>query len=236
MFDDPELEWRVVDEGYGGFGGACDLVVAALKIDGVVVVDAALLAKGKMEVEQGRGGCRAEALGAGQQGVFPDGDGDEAGAALAGAVLALEFHLEELVCVLGNGDFGVGQEGDDAALEGAQAAFDFALCLRGGCDEVRDAECSEGALEFALWVAAVAAGAWAEEAECVGADSFGDAMFFKGGSEMAEVVPGGVGGDETACDVEAGMVIHGEKEDLFLRSGPPLVNGAVVLPESSGAR
>lgn len=158
----------MVDEGYGGFGGACDLVVAALEIDGVVVVDAALLAKGKMEVEQGRSGCRAEALGA-------------------------------------------GQEGDDAALEGAEAAFDFALCLRGGCDEVRDAECSEGALEFALWVAAVTAGAWAEEAEGVGVDSFGDAMFFKGGAERAEVVPGGVGGDETACDVEAGMVIHGEK-------------------------
>ncbi len=108
MFDDPEPELGVVDEGDGGFGSASDLVVAALEIDGVVVVDAALLAQGKVQVEQGPGWCRAEALGAGQQGVFPDGEGDEAGAALAGAVLALEFHLEDVVGVFGGGDFGVG--------------------------------------------------------------------------------------------------------------------------------
>jgi len=104
MFDDPEPELRVVDEGDGGFGSASDLVVAALEIDGVVVVDAALLAQGKVQVEQGPGWCRAEALGAGQQGVFPDGEGDEAGAALAGAVLALEFHLEDVVGVFGGGN------------------------------------------------------------------------------------------------------------------------------------
>ncbi len=143
MFDDPEPELGVVDEGDGGFGSAGDLVIAALEIDGVVVVDAALLAKGKVEVEQRRGGCGAEALGAGQQGVFPDGEGDEAGAALAGAVLALEFHLKDVVGVLGGGGFGVGQEGDEAALEGAETAFDFAFCLRGGCDEVGDAEGAE---------------------------------------------------------------------------------------------
>ena len=116
MFDDPELELRVVDEGNGGFGSAGDLVIAALEIDGVVVVDATLLAKGKVQVEQCLSGGGAEALGAGQQGVFPDAEGDEAGAALAGAVLALELHLEELVGVPRGGDFGVGKEGDDAAL------------------------------------------------------------------------------------------------------------------------
>ena len=75
MFDDPELELRVVDEGDGGFGRGCDLVIAALEINGVVVVDTALLAQGKVEVEQGLWGCGAEALGAGEQGVFPDGEG-----------------------------------------------------------------------------------------------------------------------------------------------------------------
>ena len=133
--------------------------------------------------------------------------------------------------MLGGGDFGVGKEGDDAALEGAEAAFDFAFCLRGGCDEMGDAECPEGALKFALWVAAVAAGAWAEKTECVGVDGLGDAVFFKGGAEVAEVVPSGVGGDETARDIDAGMVIDGEEEDLLLRRGPPLVNGTVVLPK-----
>jgi hypothetical protein len=68
-------------------------------------------------------------------------------------------------------------------------------------------------------------GAWAEEAEGIGVDGLGDAVVFKGGAEVAEVVPGGVGGDETARDVEAGMVIDGEEEDLLLRSRPPLVDG-----------
>ncbi len=62
MFDDPELELRVVDEGDGGFGRASDLVVAALEINGVVVVDAALLAQEKVEVEQSREGCGAQGL------------------------------------------------------------------------------------------------------------------------------------------------------------------------------
>jgi hypothetical protein len=32
MFDDPEPELRVVDEGDGGFGSACDLTVIRLLI------------------------------------------------------------------------------------------------------------------------------------------------------------------------------------------------------------
>ena len=94
-----------------------------------------------------------------------------------------------------------------------------------------DAEGAQGALEFALRVAAVGTGAWAEEAQGVGVDGLGDAVIFKGGAEVAEVVPGGVGGDEAGGDVDAGMVVHREEENLLLRSGPPLVNGAVVLPK-----
>ena len=56
-------------------------------------------------------------------------------------------------------------------------------------------------------------------------------MFFKGEAEVAEVVPSGVGGDETGGDVDAGVVVHSEKKNLLLRRGPPLVDGAVVLPK-----
>ena len=48
MFNDPEPEFWVVDEGDGGFSRACDLVVMALEIDGVVVVDATRLAEGEV--------------------------------------------------------------------------------------------------------------------------------------------------------------------------------------------
>jgi len=235
MFGDPDLELRVVHEGEGGFGRARDPAVAALEIDGVAVIDAALLAPGKVQVEQGRGRCGAEALGAGKEGVFPDGAGDEAGAALAGAalagaVLALECPLAECVRVRRGGDLGVAKEGGAAALEGAAAPFDFAFGLRGGCDGVGDAEGSQSALGFAPWVAAVGAGTGAGKAGCISADGPGDAVFCKGAAEVAEVVPGGAGGDETARSVAAGMVVDGEEEDLLLRRGPPLVDGAAVRP------
>jgi len=50
-------------------------------------------------------------------------------------------------------------------------------------------------------------------------------------TEVAEVSPGGVGRDEVPCNVVAGVVVDGEQEDLFLLGWPPLVDGAVVLPE-----
>lgn len=231
MFDDPEPELGVVDEGDGGFGSAGDLVIAALEIDGVVVVDAALLAKGKVEVEQRRGGCGAEALGAGQQGVFPDGEGDEAGAALAGAVLALEFHLKDVVGVLGGGDFGVGQEGDEAALEGAETAFDFAFRLRTGGDEVGDAQRGEGALELGAGIAPIGRRLVAEQSEAIGVQRQRQAVAGEGATEVVEVVPGGIGGHEGAGEEFAGMIIHGEQQGLFVVGRPPLVNGGVVLPE-----
>ena len=56
-------------------------------------------------------------------------------------------------------------------------------------------------------------------------------MYFKGGTEVGEVVPCGVGRDETPGDIETGTVVNGEQENLFGRSGPPLVNRAVMLPE-----
>ena len=235
MFDDPEAGGGVMDDGDGLFGSVCDGVIAALKVDGHVVVDAALVAKGKVEVEQGERRSRAHTMGAGGVLMLPNADGDQAGGALAGAVLALEFHLEDGVCLRKGGDICVFEQGDDAALEGAKAAFDFPFCLRRGSDEMGDAEGAQGALEFALRVAAVGAGAGAKETEPVGVEGLWDAVQFKGGAKMREVVPGGIGGDEAGGEVEAGMIIHGEEKDLFLRSRPPLVDGSVVLPEFADA-
>ena len=231
MFDDPELVFGVMDEGDGGFGSRGDGEVCALEIDGVVVVDAALVAEGKVQVEEGCRGHRPEALGAGREGVLPDGKGDAPGAALTGGVLAQEFHLEDLVGVLGSGRFRVGKEGDEAALEGAETTLDFAFCLRSGGDEMGDSKAAQGALELAFRVGAVAAGTGAEKAQRIGIDGLGDAVFFKGAAEVAKVVPSGVCDDETSGDIKAGMVVHREKENLLVRGRPPLMDGAVVLPK-----
>ena len=49
--------------------------------------------------------------------------------------------------------------------------------------------------------------------------------------------PSGVAGDESSGYVESGEVVQGDKESLFLGTGPPLVDGTIVLEEyaKSGA-
>ena len=90
--------------------------------------------------------------------------------------MALEFHLEDGVCLRKGGDICVFEQGDDAALKGAKATLDLPFCLRRGSDEVGDAEGAQGALEFALRVAVVGAGAGAKETERVGIDGLWDAV------------------------------------------------------------
>jgi hypothetical protein len=139
--------------------------------------------------------------------------------------------LQDLVGALPGVDLGVGQEGNQASLEGAETAFDFAFGLRGWGDQMGDFQGSQSALKLALWIAVVAAGAGPEKTEGVSVDGVGNAVGLKGAAEVQEVAPGRVREREAARQIEAGMVIDREQENLFLGSGPPLVNGAVVLPE-----
>jgi hypothetical protein len=82
----------------------------------------------------------------------------------------------------------------------------------------------------------VGAGTGAEEAQAVRVDGFWQAVGFKGATEVLEVIPGGLGGNEAACDVATGVVIDGEQQILFVGSGPPLMDGAVVLIELADPR
>lgn len=77
----------------------------------------------------------------------------------------------------------------------------------------------------------VIAGAGAKKTQAVGIDGLRNSVIFKGGAEVGEVVPCGVGRNETPGDIEAGMVVNAEQENLLGRGGPPLVNRAVMLPE-----
>ena len=86
----------------------------------------------------------------------------------------------------------MGQEGDEAVLEGLEAALDLAFGLGRGGHEVGDVECSEGALKLAAWIGVVMAGTGAEEAQGVGVDFLGQAVALEGLAEMLEVVPGGI--------------------------------------------
>ena len=56
----------------------------------------------------------------------------------------------------------------------------------------------------------VSAGTGAEEAQAVRVDGFRLAVDFKRATEMLEVIPSGLGGDESARDIATGVVIDGE--------------------------
>lgn len=161
----------------------------------------------------------------------PDLVWDAACGAGEGAVLACDFHLEDLVGLLEGFDFGVGQEGDQTFLEGAEASFDFAFGLRCWSDQVSDVQGFERSLELALGVVEIVARTGAKETQRVGVNGYGNAAGLEGSPEMAEVVPGGVGLHEAACHIEARMVVHREQQGLLACRRPPLVDGAVVLPK-----
>ena len=99
-----------------------------------------------------------------------------------------------------------------------------------------DAQAPQSALEFAPGIALVVAGAGAEEAEGIGIDGRGQAPDLEGGAEVQEVVPGGVGGHETAGEVEAGVVVDGQQQDLLGGDGPPWVEATVVLSQFAAVR
>ena len=132
--------------------------------------------------------------------------------------------------------FGVSQKGDDPVLKGAEAAFDFAFGLGCGRDDVGHAKPAQGTLELAFGISVVSAGTGAEEAQAVRVDGFRQAMGFKSATEVLEVIPSGLGGNEGARDIATGVVIDGEQQILFVGSGPPLVDGAVVLIELADPR
>jgi len=221
----------MVNNGDGLAFGRGDLVAASLKIDGVVIVDSSRGSQREVEIEKSREGTGPEGAGLFQESLLPNGDRDEICAAVSGLVLADEFHLKDFVGMQPTAHVGVGHESDETALESAEAALDFSFGLRSWGDEVSDAKSQQGALKLALGVGVIVAGAGSEKAQAVGVNGLRDPVCFKGGAEVGEVVPRGVGRDETPGDIEAGMVVDGEQENLLGRGGPPLVDRAVMLPE-----
>lgn len=92
---------------------------------------------------------------------------------------------------------------------------------------------AQSALELASWVAIIIGGTGAEKAQAIGVNGLRQADEFEGGAEVAKVFPGGVARHEASGPKKAGVVVNGEQEGLFLVGGPPLMNGAVVLPKFS---
>ena len=136
-------------------------------------------------------------------------------------VVPEDLGLEQGVGVFGVGDFFVGQEADEAFLEGAEAAFDFAFGGGVWGNAVGDAQGGERALELGVGVEAVRGGAMAEEREAVGVEAGGRAVGVEGRTQVREMVPGGVAAHEGAGDDFAGVIVEGEQEHRVMVGGPP---------------
>jgi hypothetical protein len=88
-------------------------------------------------------------------GLFKEVVGDFASGRVFRGILAFDFHLEDFVGAFVGVDLCMCQECNEAFLEGAEAALDFAFGLRGRSNEVGYTNGSQGPLELAARVEVV---------------------------------------------------------------------------------
>jgi len=164
-------------------------------------------------------------------GLFPRLHWAEPCGAADGGVLALQLPVEH---DLGGGmaaDLFIGQDGNQTFLQGAKAALNFAFGLGAGSDQMGDAQSGEGSLELRAGITVIGHGVMAEEAQAVCVHHHRQTVLEKKAAKMLEMIPGGVDGDEDCAQKFARMVINRQEQGLLFRSGPPLVDRGIVLPE-----
>ncbi len=93
-----------------------------------------------MKIEQRRRRAWTHGRGILALDILADIERNLAGATTSGAVLTLDFHLEDLVGLVPAVDLGVSEQGDHAFLKGAETAFDLAFGLRSWGHEVSDTQ------------------------------------------------------------------------------------------------
>ena len=203
MWDLPELAQGVMDQGDCGLFGGGDVPALAKKVDLVVGVHAAFQMQCQMQVQQS--GWRAGTGGGAFfcQGFLPGGVGAQADGAADGGILALDFPLEHDLRGGIAVDFFIGQDGPQAFLQGAKAAFDLAFGLRAGSDQMGDAQRGEGALELRAGIAVIGHGIMAKQAQAVGIDHHGQAVLEEQPAKVLEVVPRRVGGHKDRAQESA---------------------------------
>ncbi len=230
--NDPEVLFWMVDEGDGLAADRGHGPMFAEEVEGEVGVESTLVVEGQVEVQQRHGGWGAVVVALFLEGEVPGGVGGEAGGA-AGLMLVVpgDLGLEQGVGVLVVGDLLEGQEGDEALLEGVEAALDFAFGLGVGGDAVGRPQGGEGALELGVGVEAVGRGTMAEEGQAVGVEGRRQAVLFQGRAQVHEMAPGRVAGGEGGGDDFAGVIVEGEDQRRIGLGRPPRVRGGVMLPE-----
>jgi len=227
----PELSERVMDQGDGGSFGGSDVPALTKKVDLVIGVDASFQMERQMEIQQGYRwtGTRDRTLF--RRGLRPSRIRAEAGGAANGGVLAQDLPVEHDLCGVIVTDFFIGQDGHQAFLKGAKAAFDLAFGLRARGDQMSHAQSGEGALKLGTRISIIGHGIMTKEAEAIGVHHHRQAVLEKEAAKMLEMIPRGIGGDKNRAEQFAGMIIDGQEQGLLFTGWPPLVNGGIVLPQ-----
>jgi len=155
---------------------------------------------------------------------IPSGVGSQAGSATDMVlVVPVNLDLEQGVGIFVVGDFFVGQERDEAILEGAEAALDFAFGRSVGGDAVRYAQGCEGALKLGVGVEPVGGGGVAKKREAIGVQAGWRSVFFDDGMKMGEVCPSRIAGSKGAAEDFTGVIIQRQNEAGVVFGGPPRV-------------
>ena len=220
-----------MNQGDGGSFGGRDVPALTQKVDLVIGVDASFQMERQMEVQQsGRWtGPRDGALFS--QRLLPGRIRAEAGGAANGGVLALDLPVEHDLCGGIVADFFIGQEGHQAFLQGAKAAFDLAFGLRARGDQMGHTQSGEGALKLGTRIPIIGHGIMTKETEAIGVNHHRQTVLEKETAKMLEMIPRGVGGDKDRAKKFAGMIIDGQQQGLLFSGRPPLVDGRIVLPK-----
>jgi hypothetical protein len=221
----------MMDQGDGGAFGWGNGPAAAEKINVIIGIDAAAQVECQMQIQQGGWRARADRGALLRQRLVPGGIGGEAGRAADGGILVGQLAVQDDLRGWVIADVFISQEGDHALLEGAKAAFDLAFGLRAGGHQVGHAQGGAGALELRGGIPVISHGIMAKEAEAVGVNDQRQVMLEKEAAEMLKMIPRRVGGDKDRPQEFSRMIIHGQQQGLFVRGGPPLVDGGVVLPQ-----
>lgn len=154
----------MMDDGDEFATGGADRPGTAQEVQSVIGVEAALDVEGQVQVQQRHGWSRAQLRTLFFEGQVPSGIGRQAGGAADELlVMPADLGLKQDIGVLVVGDFFVGQEADQAFLEGVEATFDFAFGRSVRCHPMGGAQGSEGALELGMRVEAVGGSTVAEE-------------------------------------------------------------------------
>jgi hypothetical protein len=232
--DNPEALPGVMNNGDELIGHGSHGPVFTQEVQGKVGVEPALEVECQVQVEQRHCGHRSVVVAFFLQGQVPSRIGRQAGGT-TGMVLVVPGDLRLQQGVGGGvvGNFFVGQQGDQAVLQGAEAAFDFAFGRSIWGNAMGRAQRREGALELGVSVEPVGGGGVTEERQAVGVKPGGRAVAFQERTEMGEVRPSGVAGGKGAAEDFAGVIIEREDKAGITVGRPPRMRRGVMLPEFS---